>query len=82
MKPKDEQAVIASIRREFLLHPHFQDRVRVSAQSVTSNAALVAHRGWQVGIYDAYKALRKDFPIAAKFLLEQHGMSRDGTIRL
>lgn len=44
--------------------------------------ALSAHRGWQVGIHDAYKWLLHRYPTAAKALRENYGMSPNGTITI
>lgn len=70
MKLKDELAVAPSRRNH-----------RGAIINAVS-PALGAHRGWQVGIHDAYKWLLHRYPTAAKALRENYNMTPDGTIEL
>ena len=70
MKLADEQKVARSWRNH-----------RGEVQQAAS-PQLAAHRGWQVGIHDAYKWLLHRYPTAAKKLREHYGMAPDGSITL
>jgi hypothetical protein len=48
----------------------------------SGEGTLAAYRGHQVGVHDAYKAIRKKYPEAAKYLLQQFRMYPNGDISL
>lgn len=48
----------------------------------SGESSLGGLRGQQIGIYNAYKAIRKDYPEAAAAILERFGMDRKGDISL
>jgi hypothetical protein len=59
--------------------------VRPRAGGQTPRSAipeLASLRGHQIGVHDAYKALRRKFPKAAAYLLERFHMTRSGSIIL
>ncbi len=71
MKRKDEAVVMDGRRRNH------------RGQMVGGpGPALAAHRGWQVGVHDAYKAIRRKYPEAAKAILARYGMDTKGNILL
>lgn len=69
----------ADIREQFISRdPMFQSRRSFSASAAAGGVKLAWYRGHQGGIHDAYLAIRRKYPEAAKAILEEFGMSRDG----
>lgn len=73
----------ADIREQFISRdPMFQSRRSFSASAASGGVKLGWYRGHQAGIHDAYLAIRRKHPEAAKAILEEFGMSRDGSLGL
>lgn len=73
----------ADIRHQFVApDPMFQSRRRFSPSEVNAGVKLAWYRGHQAGVHDAYKAIRRAYPEAARAILEKFDMSRDGSMPL
>ncbi len=70
---------IANLKSQFISHPLVQHKRRISASMAVGSTEIGWRRGQQTGIYDAYRTLRKEFPKAAKALLNAYGMEKDGS---
>jgi hypothetical protein len=70
------------IRRRFIHRdPSMQKKVRgTSPEEAAGWIELAWRRGQHTGIHDAYRAIRKDYPEAAKALLENFGMRPNGVL--
>ena len=55
---------------------------RILRDSRDSNVSLAWYRGYDAGIYDAYKKLRRKHPLGAQALLDAFGMNSKGEIGL
>lgn len=70
----------ADIRHQFVApDPAFQSRRSFSASAAAGGVKLAWYRGHQAGVHDAYLAIRRAHPEAAKAILEEFGMRRDGS---
>lgn len=69
-----ERKAIESIREAIRIEP--RNLGRQAAGAVTVGWYRGRHEGW----YESYKELRGKFPEAAKYLLEQFGMNKDGVL--
>lgn len=71
----------ADIRNQFIARdPMFQSRRSFSASAAAGGVKLAWYRGHQGGVHDAYLAIRRKHPGAAAAILEEFGMSRDGSL--
>ena len=62
--------------------PRFQSKRRFSAAQASGSITLAAYRGEHNGVFKAYKAIRKQFPEAARVLLNHFNMNTRGDIVL
>lgn len=60
--------------------PRFQTRRRFSVDTITGSLEIAFLRGYQFGIHDAYKKIRRKYPDAAKKILKSFSMRKDGSI--
>lgn len=75
-----EEKSIGQLKRQFIVDPSLQAKVRFSATDAEGSTVLAWHRGRLAGVYDAYLTLKEEHPRIAKKLRETFGMSEDGSI--
>jgi len=83
LKPKHsitEKEATEDLKRQFIRHPRFQSKVRISASQAAGGTTLGWYRGHHAGIHSAYLTLKKDYKEAAEALLEAYGMDKKGNI--
>jgi hypothetical protein len=72
----------SDLRRRFI-HPSpmLQKKIRgITPEEAAGWIELAWRRGQHTGIHDAYRAIKKQYPEAAKALLDNFGMDTKGSI--